>query len=334
MFIYTFLTKQATFHISCHDIPEQQRWHERRREVRFSVLSDWLSCATSHTSLVVRGGGVGGACMCSCVRACVSCSGSLCMFVCMCTLMCPPTSRRTQTPSWVLKTMHILISLIIHPYVTDERILVSVSGTGNMRGGGARQRGEGRSSKPKWLCSCRSLNLPLCAAQGEMRHSPGLAPVMWRGIREMNVFRISNNQRIISTPSAFKSMDPSRLKRHFDWESKSSLPLDTKDNEVAAFPLLSFYCPRHVWCDCQLEVISPKSIISSADVIQFINFIIFHFQIALLHQIMSKSIINVNILIITRLVRFYSVSLSLLLQWPHRLASWEVMTCDIIMGCL
>lgn len=59
----------------------------------------------------------------------------------------------------------------------------------------------------------------------------------------MNVFRISNNQRIISTPSAFKSRDPSRLKRHFDWESKSSLPLDTKNNEVAAFPLLSLFVP-------------------------------------------------------------------------------------------
>lgn len=47
----------------------------------------------------------------------------------------PPHSTPHQTPSPVLKTMHILISLIIHPYVTDERILVSVSGTGNMRGG-------------------------------------------------------------------------------------------------------------------------------------------------------------------------------------------------------
>lgn len=132
---------------------------------------------------------------------------------------------------------------------------------------GARQRGEGHSSKPKWLCSCRSLNLPLCTAQGEMRHSPGLTPVMWRGIREMNIFRISNNQRIISTPSAFKSMDLSRLKRHFDWESKSSLPLDTKDNEVAVFLLLSFYFHNHVWGDCQLEVISPK--LSLAGMMEF-----------------------------------------------------------------
>lgn len=57
----------------------------------------------------------------------------------------------------------------------------------------------------------------------------------------MNVFRISNNQRIISTPSAFKSMDPSRLKRHFDWESKSFLPLDTKDNEGAAFSTIVYF---------------------------------------------------------------------------------------------
>lgn len=141
--------------------------------------------------------------------------------------------------------MHILISLIIHPYVTDERILVSVSGTGNMQGGGQAKGGKGALQSPN-DCSCRRLNLPLCTAQGEMRHSPGLAPVMWRGIREMNVFRISNNQRIMGTPSAFKSTDPSRLKRHFDWESKSSLPLDTKDNEVAAFLPLSFYCHNHV----------------------------------------------------------------------------------------
>lgn len=191
--------------------------------------------------------------------------------VCVCAHSRSLPSEKHKTPSWVLKTMHILISLIIHPYVTDERILVSVSGTGNMRGGW-QKGGEGHSSKPKWLCSCRSLNLPLCTAPGEMRHSPGLAPVMWRGIREMNVFRISNNQRIISTPSAFKSMDPSRLKRHFDWESKSSLPLDTKDNEVAAFPLLSFYCHRHVWGRLSAESHLSKSIISSADWIHFIVF--------------------------------------------------------------
>lgn len=140
---------------------------------------------------------------------------------------------------------------------------------------GARRRGEGHSSKPKWLCSCRSLNLPLCTAQGEMRHSPGLAPVMWRGIREMNVFRISNNQRIISTPSVFKSMDPSRLKRHFDWESKSSLPLDTKDNEVAAFLLLSFLPsqPRMRWLSAPSRL--SKSVISRANGIQFIVFFLF-----------------------------------------------------------
>lgn len=179
-------------------------WKEIWGAVFYSV---WLSCTTSHASLVNRG------------RVIVWAGGfyaqlaEMCLCVCVCTRIC--SFRKTQMPTWVLKTMHILISLIIHPYVTDERILVSVSGAGNVRGGG-QAKGEGRSSKPKWLCSCRSLNLPLCTAQGEMRHSPGLAPVMWRGIREMNVFRISNNQRIISTPSAFKSMDPPRLKRHFD----------------------------------------------------------------------------------------------------------------------
>lgn len=138
-----------------------------------------------------------------------------------------------------------------------------------------------------------------------MRHSPGLAPVMWRGIREMNVFRISNNQRIISTPSAFKSMDPSRLKRHFDWESKSSLPLDTKDNEVAAFPLLSFYSHHHVRGDCQLEVVSPN--LSLAGLMDFsLLFSFFGFQIAPIHRIMSKSIIYVNTIITAERVRFYS----------------------------
>lgn len=44
--------------------------------------------------------------------------------------------------------MHILISLIIHPYVTDERILVSVSGTGNMRGGGQAKGGKGALQSP------------------------------------------------------------------------------------------------------------------------------------------------------------------------------------------
>lgn len=44
--------------------------------------------------------------------------------------------------------MHILISLIIHPYVTDERILVPVSGTGNMRGGGLAEGGKGALQSP------------------------------------------------------------------------------------------------------------------------------------------------------------------------------------------
>lgn len=158
-----------------------------------------------------------------------------------------------------------------------------------------------------------------------MRHSPGLAPVMWRGIREMNVFRISNNQRIISTPSAFKSMDPSRLKRHFDWESKSSLPLDTKDNEVAAFPLLSFYSHNHVWGDCQLEVISPNLSLTGLrmefSLLFFFFFSPFSPQIALIYKIMSRSIINVNTFIITRSVRFHSGSISLPVQWPYHLAS-------------
>lgn len=124
MFIYTFLTKQATFHISCHDIPETQRWHERRREVQFSIPSDWLSCTTSHASLVGGGEGDG-------ERA----------FVCA-------HAGKTQTPTWALKTTHILISLIIHPYVTDERILVSVSGAGNVRGGGRAKGGKGALQSP------------------------------------------------------------------------------------------------------------------------------------------------------------------------------------------
>lgn len=65
------------------------------------------------------------------------------------------SSEKHKAPSRVLKAMHILISLIIHPYVTDERILVPVSGAGNMRGRGNPGRGGrgagvgGRSSKPQ-----------------------------------------------------------------------------------------------------------------------------------------------------------------------------------------
>lgn len=53
------------------------------------------------------------------------------------------SSEKHKAPSRVLKAMHILISLIIHPYVTDERILVPVSGAGNMRGRGNPGRGGG-----------------------------------------------------------------------------------------------------------------------------------------------------------------------------------------------
>lgn len=74
MFIYTFLTKQATFHISCQDIPEQQRWHESSRALRSSVLSDWLSCATSHTSLVIEDWRLRAhrGLVCACVHTCTS----------------------------------------------------------------------------------------------------------------------------------------------------------------------------------------------------------------------------------------------------------------------
>lgn len=80
----------------------------------------------------------------------VSCSVNMCMFVCACVraLAFTPPPKKTQTPSWVLKTMHILISLIIHPYVTDERILVSVSGTGNVQGGGRAKGGKGTLQSP------------------------------------------------------------------------------------------------------------------------------------------------------------------------------------------
>lgn len=135
MFIYTFLTKQATFHISCHGLPEQQRWHESRREVRLSVLSDWLSYASSHASLFIEDWRVCAhwGLVYDCVHACTSIHN--------------PPPEKHKTPSWV-KMMHILISLIIHPCVTDERILVSVSGKGNMRGVGAWQRGGGRLQSP------------------------------------------------------------------------------------------------------------------------------------------------------------------------------------------
>lgn len=169
--------------------------------------------------------------------------------------------------------------------------------------------GKGALQSPNDCAPAGAPNLPLCTAQGEMRRSPGRAPVMWRGIREMNVFRVSNNHRIISTPSAFKSMDPSRLERHFDWESKSSLPLDTKDNEVAAFPLLSLYShnPWKRWLSAGGRL--SKSVISSADRNHFTAFFFLYltpvFEIALIYKIMSKSITYVNTLIIARSVRFY-----------------------------
>lgn len=96
------------------------------------VLTD-CQRATSHATLVLRGPGNG-----ECVRVCVSF-----MLAVRVHPTAPTTSRKTQTPSWVLKTMHILISLIIHPYVTDEGILVSVSGAGNVRGGGRLRRVRG-----------------------------------------------------------------------------------------------------------------------------------------------------------------------------------------------
>lgn len=133
MFIYTFLTKQATFHINCHDKREQQRWRERRRTVQFSILSD---CHAQH-HMQVWSTGVEELRACAC--ACAVLSERVCVCVCACTPIRPV--RKTQTLLWVLKTMHILISLIIHPYVTDERILVSVSGAGNVQGGGPAKGG-------------------------------------------------------------------------------------------------------------------------------------------------------------------------------------------------
>lgn len=147
----------------------------------------------------------------------------------------------------------------------------------------------------------------------------------------MNVFRISNNQRIISTPSAFKSMDPSRLKRHFDWESKSSLPLDTKDNEVAAFPLLSFYSHHHVRGDCQLEVISPN--LSLAGLMDF-SLLFYFFWLSNCSHTQNYEQIN-HICQYHHNCRTCSILLRVnpsQPQWLCHLASWQVMTCDIIMG--
>lgn len=103
----------------------------------FLYRLDWLSCTTSHASLV--GGGKGMA----------SARVRYAQLACVCApCMCAGCLRKTQTPTWVLKTMHILISLIIHPYVTDERILVSVSGAGNVRGGGRAKGGKGALQSP------------------------------------------------------------------------------------------------------------------------------------------------------------------------------------------
>lgn len=81
------------------------------------------------------------------VHACDTLKWARACLVCACTAV-GPLRKKTQTPWWILKMMHILISLIIHPYVTDERILVSVSGTGNERGGGPGWGGEGALQSP------------------------------------------------------------------------------------------------------------------------------------------------------------------------------------------
>lgn len=76
-------------------------------------------------------------------------------------------------------------------------------------------------------------------------------------------------------------MDPSRLKRHFDWESKSFLPLDTKDNEGAAFPLLSFFIVAVASeGDRQLKVICAH--LSLAGLIEFtlLFFVVFFFPVS------------------------------------------------------
>lgn len=140
-------------------------------------------------------------------------------------------SPQTQTPQ-VLRMMHIL-SLIIHPYVKDERILVWVSGTGNVWGGGlfkAQMTGFLQESEPPSVHS---------AGWDETHQDSPL----WCG-EELGKWTFSE-YRIIR--ESWTPRQPSKVWIPQDSgdtlnvsQSLSSLPLDTKDNEGAAFPLLYF----------------------------------------------------------------------------------------------
>lgn len=131
------------------------------------------------------------------------------------------------------QNVHIILSLIIHPYVTDERILVWVSGTGNVWGGGlfkAQMTGFLQESEPPSVHS---------AGWDETHQDSPL----WCGeelgkwtFLEYRIIRESSTPR---QPSKVWIPQDSGDTLNVS-QSLSSLPLDTKDNEGAAFPLLYF----------------------------------------------------------------------------------------------
>lgn len=170
---------------------------------RCEVQFDWLSPA----SWVVRGGGT------------AACSPGL--GLCVCAPPPPPPSLgKTQTPSWLLKTMHILISLIIHPYVTDERILVSVSGTGNMQGGGQAKGGKGALQSPNDCVPAGGWTSP--CAQHRARWDAHQDSPLWCG-EELGKWTFSE-YRIIRESSAPRQ--PSKV-----W-----IPQDSRDTLTGVFP--------------------------------------------------------------------------------------------------
>lgn len=120
----------------------------------------------------------------------------------------PRKKKKHRAPSLLLKTMHILISLIIHPYVTDERILVPVSGAGNMRGRGTQAEleerwegaaGGGRSSKPQMTLFLQEPETSPCA-QRRARWDAHQDSPLWCG-EELGKWTFSE-YRIIRESSA------------------------------------------------------------------------------------------------------------------------------------
>lgn len=156
------------------------------------------------------------------MRACVLLRGLV--HVCACVHLHLPPPQKTQTPPWVLKTMHILISLIIHPYVTDERILVSVSGTGNMQGGGLAKGGKGALQSPNDCVPAGAWTSP--CAQRRARWDTHQDSPLWCG-EELGKWTFSE-YRIIRESSAPRQ--PSKV-----W-----IPQDSRDTLTGSQSLPSY----------------------------------------------------------------------------------------------